>query len=391
MLEPEITFDHTDDFSDGVADFFTGLATGIWQLNGQRFEGAPHSGDDIALTTFDLSVGPTSILQLEATFTTDSLGGFFFDYYGEQDYKFAGVLPDTDQVVIGHWTRSGSLVYDAVADLGFDAGPEYDLRVSLRGTTASVSVDGHEVVGYVYNAVGVDGAFGLMTAAGGTSFDSVTVRTDDPTLGEPAGENLLAASIAAAPVGIEGALSEAVLAPFIDEAIRRWTESLGLAEGAVVALESVSFQIADLDGPMLGRVNEDTVWLDATAAGHGWFIDETPEDDVEFRAHGADGALRATPTGEAFDAVDLLSVVIHELGHVLGLDSHELLSPTLDTGLRVLPSAGNLDTGSTGSASLNYVVRVLATEGWQDEEDDDWKFAIREISFEDEEAAPILD
>ena len=287
-------------------------------------------------------------------------------------------------MVIGHWSKSGTLTYDAVADLSFDAGPEYDLRVSLKGTTVSVSVDGHEVVGHVFNAVVVDGAFGLITAAGGASYDSVTVKTDDPAVGElPAGENLLAASIASAPVGIEGALSEAMLAPFIDEAIRRWTESLGLAEGALLALESVSFQVADLEGPTLGRVNEDTVWLDATAAGHGWFIDETPEDDTEFRAHGPDGALRATPTGEAAGAIDLLSVVTHELGHVLGLDSHELLSPTLDTGLRLLPNAGDSGHGGTDPDSLEYAIRVLAAEGWlEEDEDDDRKFAIREISFE---------
>jgi hypothetical protein len=138
-------------------------------------------------------------------------------------------------------------------------------------------------------------------------------------------------------------------------------------------------------------VNEDTVWLDATAAGHGWFIDETPEDDSEFRAHGPDGVFQAKPNSEAAGAIDLLSVVTHELGHVLGLDSHELLSPTLDTGLRVLPRAGDSGNGGTDPDSLEYAIRVLAAEGWQDDEDDDLQnFAIREISFKDEDAASVL-
>jgi hypothetical protein len=262
--------------------------------------------------------------------------------------------------------------------------------VSLTGTTASVSVDGHEVVGHVFNAVGVDGSFGLMTAAGSASFDSVSVRTDDPALGVPAGENLMAATAASAPFGPQAILSDAMLAPLIDAAIRRWDEALDLAEGALAALEAVSFQIADLEGLTLGRTIGDMVWLDVDASGHGWFIDETPEDDVEFRAHGSDETLRARPTGKAFGAMDLLSVVTHELGHVLGLDSHELLSPTLDTGLRVLSSAGDSGNARADRGSLEYAIRVLAAAGWLDDEDEDREFAIREISFEDEDAAAVL-
>ena len=48
-----------------------------------------------------------------------------------------------------------------------------------------------------------------------------------------------------------------------------------------------------------------TITIDADASGFGWFIDTTPAEDSEF-----DGT---PPTG-----IDLLTVLLHEIGHVLG-------------------------------------------------------------------------
>ena len=50
------------------------------------------------------------------------------------------------------------------------------------------------------------------------------------------------------------------------------------------------------------------VQLDATAAGFGWFVDPTPANDSEFAGR------KPPPAG-----MDLLTVVMHELGHELGL------------------------------------------------------------------------
>ena len=49
------------------------------------------------------------------------------------------------------------------------------------------------------------------------------------------------------------------------------------------------------------------VELDATAAGYGWFVDPTPQSNSEFRS------------GHSPAGMDLLTVVMHELGHQLGL------------------------------------------------------------------------
>jgi hypothetical protein len=69
---------------------------------------------------------------------------------------------------------------DAVAARTINAGQDYDLSVSLRGNSVSVSLDGQVAAGHFYNAVVVDGGFGLLTRNGASSFDSFRFKTSDP-------------------------------------------------------------------------------------------------------------------------------------------------------------------------------------------------------------------
>jgi Ca2+-binding RTX toxin-like protein len=382
ILKPEITFEDVEDFEDGVADRLTGVSTGAWTLAGGRLDGAPLAGEDFALRAWDLSVGPNSTLELEATLTTEAFGGFFFDHYGEQDYKFAAIAPAAGQVVIGHWSRGG-VALDAVADLPFATGAEVGLRVSLSGTTLSVAVDGHEVLGHVFNAVVVDGDFGLLARGGASSFDAAELRTDDVAFSDVgSGERLVAARAALAP-SVAPVVDDATLSSMVDEAIRRWDRALTLDEDARAELSDLTFQIADLNGLILGSTGNGIVWIDRDAAGHGWFVDETPERDEEYRPEGSDGVLSASLASDAASAMDLLSVVTHEIGHAIGVDTHALLGDTLDVGERVLPaptSASRVDA----AASLEYAVRVLAAETRAEDDEDDGfaEFEIREIPLE---------
>jgi hypothetical protein len=139
---------------------------------------------------------------------------------------------------------------------------------------------------------------------------------------------------AAAPdeAGTVEALTDEMLAPIVDAAIERWVQALDLDAGQLIRLYTVDFQIGDFAGLTLGLADKETILIDADAAGYGWFVDETPKDDVEF----ADGSSDAT------GKMDLLTVVMHEIGHVLGYDdaaedADTLMSATLDPGERVNP------------------------------------------------------
>ncbi len=95
--------------------------------------------------------------------------------------------------------------------------------------------------------------------------------------------------------------------PFLTEAIKRW-DAIG---SDTVGLATADIQIASLAGPIVGRVTGNTIFIDPTASGHGWFIDASPWDDSEFETPGNQGEL---------NRLDLLTVVMHEAGHLLGLE-----------------------------------------------------------------------
>ena len=315
-LKPEVTFSQADDFSDGVADLFSDPIVGDWQVIDGRLEATPASGEDAALATFDLDLAPNSWLELEATLSAESLGGFFFDYYGEQDYKFAGIVPGADQVMIGHWSRQGVLEVDALADLGFSIGPEIDLTVALKGTTVSVNVDGHEVLGHAFYSVVVDGAFGLLTDGGASSFAFASMATDDPAFLVESGEALRVAQGAMPSQRLVGPSSEE-LQPLIDAAIDYWND-LGFA------IPELDVWITDLPDDILGLAVDGRIYLDRDGAGHGWFIDPTPYDRSEFSMRLEDGGWMARKGSPAFGKPDLRGVIIHEVGHARGLDHGEL-------------------------------------------------------------------
>jgi hypothetical protein len=120
-------------------------------------------------------------------------------------------------------------------------------------------------------------------------------------------------------------------------------------------LADVSVKIADLPGNLLGEEIGKTILIDRDAAGYGWFIDPTPRDDAEFTRLAAD-VLVAKPQTAAAGHADLLTTVMHEMGHVLGYEhdsGQDLMNPTLPLGQRrMLPG------------SPAYFTALAAYNGW---------------------------
>jgi hypothetical protein len=60
-----------------------------------------------------------------------------------------------------------------------------------------------------------------------------------------------------------------------------------------------------------------TITIDDDANGVGWFLDTTPQDNSEFT--GVDNYLQATPNSAASGKYDLLTTILHEMGHTKGI------------------------------------------------------------------------
>ena len=141
-------------------------------------------------------------------------------------------------------------------------------------------------------------------------------------------------------------LTTAELQPVVTAAIARWAAA-GLSTEQLAALAAVPIRVEDL-GPQghLGETTPERIWIDDNGAGYGWFIDATPWNDAEFPVAAGRTELVAAAGGPAADRMDLLTVVMHELGHVLDLGDLDpqtqpgaLMAGQFAPGLRRLPEA----------------------------------------------------
>ena len=185
-IPPEVTLDRTVDFLDDLTDLFELPASGAWDLTESRYHGvAPSGGTAIDLLTLD--VAPASYVHLSATLNTAAQGGFVFDYYGPEDFKFVTLSVETKQILLGHHTLKAGWVIDAaLTNTGLNSTTDYTLELTLKGTTVSVMLDNQAGLSYAYNALVTDGGFGLLVRNGQASFDRVNVKTDDPQFAQPA-------------------------------------------------------------------------------------------------------------------------------------------------------------------------------------------------------------
>jgi large repetitive protein len=137
-------------------------------------------------------------------------------------------------------------------------------------------------------------------------------------------------------------ITEAQLAPVAAEALARW-RAAGISEEQAALLDAATFALADLPGARIGEAGQGAVTIDPDAAGWGWFVDPSPAGDAEFATLVAPTERRVTAASPAAGRMDLLTALLHELGHLLGeedlpADAQGLMAGELPVGTRRTPA-----------------------------------------------------
>jgi fibronectin type 3 domain-containing protein len=229
-----------------------------------------------------------------------------------------------------------------------------NIEVLLNGTQeytiASVAAGSANVQTFTFTVAGSPGGFTTIQigfqgnyweANGLDIFEGAAGGPNDPG----AAPQLAAALM---PSGNAPVLTQAELAPVVQEALAQWAAA-GLSSQQMAILAAVQYQIKDLSGTGalgLTALGAPVVTLDDTGAGLGWFLDASPASNSAFGTSVGLFEGDAVAGSLAAGRYDLLTVVEHELGHVLGLDDlnpqsapNVLMTQTLEPGVRRLPVA----------------------------------------------------
>ena len=366
ILPPDWTYDESDDFTP-PAEITRNAVSGDWSEAGDILGGTANPEPAVQIVDLGAPLLVNSILEFEVDITTSGTAGYVFDRYDASDYKFVALDVANDRVIIGHSTADDGIVVDASFDFALDENSSHHLKLTMQGAGLGFSVDGSPVTSYGFNAALVDGEFGLLVLDGTASFDDLEVRTNDAQFAD---EQALLAAGALDAIDYSNLLTRDELASLVDAASRYW-----IAEGQDPELLSdIQVEITDLPGQQLGRVHGNTIYIDYNAAGYGWFVDSTPFDSDEYRVETA-GGLSAVSDSTADGRMDLLSVVIHEIGHLLGEDHDDstLMDRTLEAGVREVDI--QVDGGTIAVAADSVVdsldsgnILVTTTPLWREQE-----------------------
>lgn len=155
----------------------------------------------------------------------------------------------------------------------------------------------------------------------------------------------------------------------VEAAKARWSNT-GLTQQQLAAISDLKFEITDMTDSYLGEAGSDRILVSRDAAGKGWFIDSTPDDDSEFRNE-ASGTRRYTDSfGAPAGRVDLLTALEHEIGHRLGLkdsyaakDRDSIMYGYLTVGERRVPAKGQAANAQVGSLTGTHFLKLKNAEG----------------------------
>ena len=139
---------------------------------------------------------------------------------------------------------------------------------------------------------------------------------------------------------------------------KRWKQT-GVSANKLKKLKAVDYQVVNLAPGQLAEVsNATTISIDVDGSGRGWFVDTTPKDDLEFASTDQlTGELSATNQATK-GKYDLLTAIMHEQGHILGLahDDHQrsIMHGGISTGTRKYPTSSDVVNSSKNSINFEH-------------------------------------
>jgi hypothetical protein len=374
-VPPGPTWLYTTTFTNGPI-YLDAPISGSWLFGKNGYTGtAPAGGIAIAPIDPGLALGlpPGTFTFPDGTAVdlkmvlnpVNGRAGVVFDMTSDGSFKFAALLYDKHEVAIGHYTTAGGFVIDATQSYTFQNNTSVYFEVVLHGDLVAVSILSGPPFGltYAYGTVVTRGQFGLLSWTGTATFSSLVINTDAPNLLD-APQNMLAASAPTSPaVGVTD-LTMADADSELPAAIGRLTAMYSLDAAQVAQLSAAAIEIGDLPNSGLGITVDGTITLSPDAAGWGWFIDPNPYGDSAFSLATTNG-LAAAPGSPAYGEMDLLTVEMHELAHLLsyGDTTSGLMSEYLAPGIRLAPPVNTSLVSQPAAAALALDQTAVATVG----------------------------
>ncbi|HET9129966.1 MAG TPA: matrixin family metalloprotease, partial [Terriglobia bacterium] len=170
-----------------------------------------------------------------------------------------------------------------------------------------------------------------------------------------------------------------VLQPIVAEALSR-LEVMGLNADELDQAHLAKVTIADLPEWELAETHGQEIRVDSNAGGFDWYVDPNPADDNEF--HRVDSELVANEGSDAEGRVDLLTVLVHELGHVAGLEHTEtgVMQAGIRPGIRRTSSTDQLietlkAANAPPSDQTTQELTLNPTISWNTDTDGFWDVA----------------
>ena len=130
------------------------------------------------------------------------------------------------------------------------------------------------------------------------------------------------------------------ITPLLDATRSIW-ERAGANQRQLKTLDAASIHLSNLDSGLAEVRANDAIHLDRDAQGRGWFVDPTPLSNSEYNSTDPASGAAAAERGAASRHYDLLTTLLHEQAHLLGLNhvepSEDLMHGGLSIGIRKTP------------------------------------------------------